>query len=138
MIYARYVVFDDAPQVQGLDRTADQFADALRCPLGAIGVRVIRQHGAGLNSPKAGFQAHGWSRSQYNAKLNAVGRVVNGITEGLGVTESLDFAIENQSGVLVSNDAAEGKPAGRGRKSVQMAELSTHGSSSQAPSGKEL
>src|ERR1700736_3982850 len=60
--YPRYVVFDDAPQHRGFASTADQFADALRSPLAAIGVRVVRQHGAGANSPKAGFQAHGWSR----------------------------------------------------------------------------
>jgi hypothetical protein len=79
--YTRYVVFDDAPQHRGVASTADQFADALRSPLAAIGVRVVRQHSAGANSPRAGFQAHGWSRSQYNTKLNIVGLVVNDVTK---------------------------------------------------------
>ena len=82
MIFPRYVVFDDAPQDRGLSWTADQFADALRSPLAAIGVRVVRQHGAGT-SPVAGFQLRGWSRSQYNSKLNTVEHVVNGVMESL-------------------------------------------------------
>src|SRR5258708_37145391 len=79
----RSVVFDDAPKDRGLSWTADQFADALRTPLAAIGVRVVRQHGAGATSPRAGFQSRGWSRSQYNTKLNVVDRVVNGVTKSL-------------------------------------------------------
>ena len=87
MIYPRYIVFDDAPQDRGLGRTADQFADALRSPLAAIGVRVVRQHGARSNSPMAGFQARGWSRSQYNAKLNTVDHVVTGVIQHLAKKE---------------------------------------------------
>jgi hypothetical protein len=87
MIYPRYIVFDDAPQDRRLGRTADQFADALRSPLAAIGVRVVRQHGARSNSPMAGFQARGWSRSQYNAKLNTVDHVVNGVIQYLAKKE---------------------------------------------------
>jgi hypothetical protein len=83
MICPRYIVFDDAPEHRGLGRTADQFADALRSPLAAIGVRVIRQHGAGSTSPRAGFQVRGWSRSQYNTKLNTVDHVVNGVMKSL-------------------------------------------------------
>jgi hypothetical protein len=94
MICPRYVVFDDAPQGRRLGWTADQFAEALRCPLAAIGVRVVRQHGAGATSPRAGFQAHGWLRSQYNAKLNVVDHVVN------GVTKSADLPREDQPNVL--------------------------------------
>jgi hypothetical protein len=86
MIYPRYIVFDDAPQDRRLGRTAE-FADALRSPLAAIGVRVVRQHGARSNSPMAGFQARGWSRSQYNAKLNTVDHVVNGVIQHLAKKE---------------------------------------------------
>jgi hypothetical protein len=86
-ICPRYIVFDDAPQDLRLGWTADHFADALRSPLAAIGVRVVRQHGARSNSPMAGFQAHGWSRSQYNAKLNAVNHVVNGVMKRLAKKE---------------------------------------------------
>jgi hypothetical protein len=77
----RYIVFDDAPQDRSLGWTADQIADALRPPLAAIGVRVVRQHGAGSTSPRAGFQARGWSRSQYNIKLNLVDNIVDGIVK---------------------------------------------------------
>jgi hypothetical protein len=83
MIRPRYIVFDDSPQDRGLGWTADQFANALRSPLAAIGVRVVRQHGAGSTSPRAGFQVRGWSRSQYNSKLNTVEHVVNGVMESL-------------------------------------------------------
>jgi hypothetical protein len=87
MIYPRYIVFDDALQDRRRGPTADQFADALRSPLAAIGVRVVRQHGARSNSPMAGFQARGWSRSQYNAKLNTVDHVVNGVLQHLAKKE---------------------------------------------------
>jgi hypothetical protein len=83
MIRPRYIVFDDTPQDRRLGWTADQFANALRSPLAAIGVRVVRQHGAGSTSPRAGFQVRGWSRSQYNSKLNTVEHVVNGVMESL-------------------------------------------------------
>lgn len=79
MFDPRYVVSDDAPRSLGLDCTADQFADALRAPLAAIGVRVVRQHGARSNPCRAAFQAQGCSRSQYRAKLNTVEGVVNGV-----------------------------------------------------------
>jgi len=42
----RYLVLDDTPQTRGLSCTADELADALRAPLAAVGVRVIRQRGA--------------------------------------------------------------------------------------------
>ena len=66
MICPRYIVLDDAPQHRRLGWTAE-FADALRSPLAAIGVRVVRQYGARSNSPMAGFQ--------YNTKLNTVDRL---------------------------------------------------------------
>jgi hypothetical protein len=83
MICPRYIVFDDAPQARRLGWHADQLADALRSPLAAIGVRVVRQHSAGSTSPMAGFRARGWSRSQYNTKLNMVDDVVNGVMKNL-------------------------------------------------------
>jgi hypothetical protein len=83
MIGPRYIVFDDAPQDRGLGWTADQVADALRSPLAAIGVRVVRRHGAGPASLAASFQARGWSRCQYKNKLDTVDHVVNGVMKRL-------------------------------------------------------
>jgi hypothetical protein len=83
MICPRYIVFDDAPQNRRLGCSADQFADALRSPLAAVGVRVVRQYGADSASPRAGFQIRGWSRGQYNAKLNTVAHIVDGVTKSL-------------------------------------------------------
>jgi hypothetical protein len=80
MTNSRYVVFDDAPNNSVVDFNADQFADALRAPLAAIGVRVVRQHGARANSPIAGFQAHGWPRRKYQDKLKAVDAIVGKYT----------------------------------------------------------
>jgi hypothetical protein len=79
MTCPRSIVFDDAPQDRRLGWTADQFADALRSPLAAIGVRVVRQHSVGFTSPIAGFRVRGCSRSQYNSKLDSVCHVVNGV-----------------------------------------------------------
>lgn len=79
MICPRYIVFDDALQDRRLGWTADQFAEALRSPLAAIGVRVVRQYGARSNSPMAGFQ--------YNTKLNTVDHVVNGVMKRLAKKE---------------------------------------------------
>jgi hypothetical protein len=81
MLRPRYIVFDDAPQERRLGCTADQFADALRSPLATVGVRVVRQRGAGCTLPGAGFQVRGWSRSQYNAKLETVADIVDGVME---------------------------------------------------------
>jgi hypothetical protein len=77
MIGPRYIVFDVVPQERGFDWTADQLADALRSPLAAIGVRVVRHHGAGPALPTANFQARGWSRCQYKNKLAMVDNVVD-------------------------------------------------------------
>ncbi len=85
MMCPRYNVFDDAPQNPALGCTADQFADELRSPLAAIGVRVVRQHRAGSGSPRAGFQVRGWSRYQYLIKLNTVDEVVGGVTKRLAL-----------------------------------------------------
>jgi len=79
MVCPRYIVFDDAPQARRLGSTADQMADALRAPLAAIGVRVVRQHGARSHSPMAGFQARGCSRGRFQTMLNQVEEVVNGV-----------------------------------------------------------
>jgi hypothetical protein len=79
MICPRFIVFDDAPQHRRFGWTADQFADALRSPLAAIGVRVVRQYGARSNSPMAGFHT--------NTKLNTVDHVVNGVMKRLAKKE---------------------------------------------------
>jgi hypothetical protein len=96
MLCPRYIVFDNAPEDRGHGWTADQIADALRAPLAAIGVRVIRQHGARSNSPMAGFQAHGCSRSQYRAKRDAVDKVVGGIMTQSIAAEFFDSDQPNQ------------------------------------------
>jgi hypothetical protein len=73
----RYIVYDDVPQGSNAGRNADQLAVALRAPLAAIGVRVVRQHGVRSNLPKAAFQAHGLPLRQYQDKLNEVEAVVS-------------------------------------------------------------
>jgi hypothetical protein len=75
----RYIVLDDAPHDTALGLTADQFAEALRPPLAAIGVRVVRQHGLTSDRGAAGFQARGCSRHLYFAKLDKVERVVTSV-----------------------------------------------------------
>ena len=85
IICPRYVVFDDAPQERRLGCTADEFADAIRSALAMVGVRVVRQRGAGAALSAAGFQVRGWSRSRYNAKLKTVAHIVDGITKSLAV-----------------------------------------------------
>jgi hypothetical protein len=93
MICPRYIVFDDAPQDRGLACTANQFADALRFPLAAVGVRVVRQHGAGTPT-RGGFQVRGWSRSRYNAKRDTVDHVVDDVVKSL--------TKKNQPNVLIA------------------------------------
>ena len=63
--------------------TADQFANALRGPLAAIGVQVIRHHRPRSNSSVPGFQAHGWTRSEYCVKLKEVDQVIHSIMKRL-------------------------------------------------------
>jgi hypothetical protein len=74
-----YVVFDDV--LQGNDRgwTADTFANSLRAPLAAIGVRVLRQYGQGYVSGRPGFHAAGYSAHAYEAKLDEIEDIVDGI-----------------------------------------------------------
>jgi hypothetical protein len=79
----RYVVFDDTLEDRTLGCTADQFAEALRSPLGKIGVRVVRQRSIGSTSSLGGFQVRGCTRSQYNTMLDMVDRVVNGVIDSL-------------------------------------------------------
>jgi hypothetical protein len=77
----RYIVFDDAPHVSTSGMSADQFAEALRSPLGVIGVRVVRQQGVASGAHPAGFQSRGCRRAHYFAKLNMVELVVNNVTQ---------------------------------------------------------
>jgi hypothetical protein len=98
MICPRYIVFDDATQELRLGCTADRFADALRSPLAAVGVRVVRQCGAGSTLPSAGFQIRGWSRNQYNAKLETVAHIVDGIMKDLAEPQRPTLLIEPVDG----------------------------------------
>ena len=75
----RYIVRDDALLDRSLGLTADQFAEALRSPLAAIGVRVVRQPGVAANGRTAGFQARGCSRNLYVAQRSKVDDVVNNL-----------------------------------------------------------
>jgi hypothetical protein len=79
LAYPRYIVFDDAPETPGIDWTADQIADALRAPLGMIGVRVIRQQGSRSKTASAGFQGRGSSRRQFAAVHKKVDDIVNDV-----------------------------------------------------------
>jgi hypothetical protein len=72
----RYIVYDDTSRGSNVGRNADQLAVVLRAPLAAIGVRVVRQHGARSNPSIAAFQAHGWPRRQYQDKLDEVDAIV--------------------------------------------------------------
>ena len=74
-----YVVFDDVLRGNDRGRTADMSADTLRAPLAAIGVRVLRQCGQGWVSSRPGFQAAGYSAHAYEAKLDQVEDIVDGI-----------------------------------------------------------
>jgi hypothetical protein len=100
MICPRYIVFDDATQERRLGCTADQFTNALRSPLAAVGVRVVRRRGAGSTSPGAGFQVRGWSRNQYNAKLETVAYIVDGIVKSLAEPQRPMLMSEPVGGVV--------------------------------------
>jgi hypothetical protein len=41
------------------------------------------ENGAGSASPHAGLQVRAWSRKQYNAKLNTVAQIVDGVVKSL-------------------------------------------------------
>lgn len=73
----RYSVFDNTPQMRGLNCSADELAEALRVPLAAVGVRVIRQRGAKTNSSFSEFQARGLARKKYEAKAAQVKQIVD-------------------------------------------------------------
>jgi hypothetical protein len=87
MYKPRYLVFDDSLPAQGLGMTADQFADVLRHPLAAIGVRLIRKRRLGSSSLVDGFQGRGMKRCQYRAMLDVVDRVVAGVVASLSAQE---------------------------------------------------
>jgi hypothetical protein len=73
----RYVVLDDAIQGNAFGWTPDTFAEALRSPLAALGVRVVRQRGAGSDSGKGGLQGGGQlSPSAFKGKAEKVARMV--------------------------------------------------------------
>ena len=73
----RYVILDNAPNARGLDCTADELAAALRAPLAAVGVRVVRQHRSLAKSPCLQFQGRGLSRRQYKTKSIEVDAIVD-------------------------------------------------------------
>jgi hypothetical protein len=72
----RFVVFDDAPRANDRGWIADNFAAALRAPLAAIGVSVIRRRGLERNSNRGGFQARGHSAKVYRTKSAMVSDIV--------------------------------------------------------------
>jgi len=76
----RYIVLDGAARGRGLGCTADELADALRAPLGAVGVRVVRQRGTITKSAFSAFQARGLSRRQYEAKAVQVAQIVDEVS----------------------------------------------------------
>ena len=75
----RFIVSDDAPADSGLGWTAEELAAALRAPLAAIGVRVVRQRGSGGNSKRSGFHARGISARAYKAKSDKVRSVLESV-----------------------------------------------------------
>ena len=75
----RFVVFDDAPSENERGWMADDLAVALRAPLAAIGVRVVRRRRSEGNSKISGFQAHGISAKAYKAKSEKVRSVLESV-----------------------------------------------------------
>jgi hypothetical protein len=75
----RFVVFDDASSKNELGWTADELAAALRGPLAAIGVRVVRQHRSEGHSKRSGFQARGISARVYKDKFEKVRSVLESV-----------------------------------------------------------
>jgi hypothetical protein len=75
----RYVVYDDSVQQNDRGWMADNFAAALRAPLAAIGVRVVRQRGSGANFDRSGFQAHGLSARVHKTKSEKVQHVIESV-----------------------------------------------------------
>ena len=74
-----YVVFDDALRGNHRGWTPDTFARTLRAPLAAIGVRVMRLDGDGRMSAGGGFHAEGCPADVYEAKLDQVEAIVDGV-----------------------------------------------------------
>jgi len=74
-----YVVFDDALRGNHRGWTPDTFAETLRAPLAAIGVRIMRLHGEGRMSAGDGFQASGCPADIYEAKLDQVEAIVDAV-----------------------------------------------------------
>ena len=73
----RYLVLDGAIEGDAFGWTLDTFAGALRGPLAAIGVRVIRQQGAGSHSGKGGLQGgEQLSPNAFKAKVEKVALIV--------------------------------------------------------------
>jgi hypothetical protein len=79
----RYIVLDGTAQAKGLGCTADQLADALRTPLAAVGVRLVRRRGGITRSLFSQFQARGLSRRQYEAKAIQVAQIVDEVSATL-------------------------------------------------------
>jgi len=75
----QFVVFDDARSESEPGWMADDLAAALRAPLAAIGVRVVRQHRSEDGSHKSGFQAHGISARAYKAKYQKVRSILESV-----------------------------------------------------------
>jgi hypothetical protein len=75
----RFVVFDDALSQNKRGWIADDLAAALRAPLAAIGVCVVRQHRSEGNPHRSGFQAHGISAKAYKAKSQKVRGVLESV-----------------------------------------------------------
>ena len=101
MCCLRYIVLDDTLGIVPPGLTADQFAEALRLPLAAIGVRVVRQHGRGAHSQAGGFQARGCARTVYQAKLSKVEHIVNRV-----LTQAITNGHANRSAMTCSEMAA--------------------------------
>ncbi len=79
----RYIVLDGTAQARGLGCTADELADALRAPLAAVDVRVVRRRGGITGSPFSQFQARGSSRRQYEVKAIQVAQIVDEVSAAL-------------------------------------------------------
>jgi hypothetical protein len=75
----QFVVFDDASFANTRGWMADELAAALRAPLAAIGVRVVRRRRSKSDSEKGGFRAHGISASAYKAKSERVRSVLESV-----------------------------------------------------------
>ena len=80
----RFIVFDDALNQNDKRWTADNFAAALRTPLAAIGVNVVRRRGSGGTN----FQAQGISAKTHNAKSEKVRHIVESVLNSQALQET--------------------------------------------------